>query len=113
VSRDDLISKTGEVLDLLVQKRYDDLESLTSGVRLNKNDIASAISTYGRCLVIPPPEGLRLLDIIEVRNSNPRRWSVVMPLWTIEEGRSDLSLELSLIEKDKTLKVELDDIHVL
>lgn len=36
-----------------------------------------------------------------------------MPLWTIEEGRSDLSLELTLVENDKTISIELDDIHVL
>ena len=113
MSRDDLISKTKQVLDLLVERRFEDLELLTGGIRLSKNEIANAISNYGRHLVIPPTEGLRLMDIIEVRNSNPRRWSVVVPFWTIEEGRSDLSLELTLIEKDKILKVELDDIHVL
>ena len=43
----------------------------------------------------------------------PPRWSVRMDLWTAEEGRSDLSLELTIIESGRGYTVELDDIHVL
>jgi hypothetical protein len=47
-----------------------------------------------------------------VRGSNPKRWSVRFDLWTADEGRSDLTLELTVEETDP-LKIELDDLHVL
>ena len=38
----------------------------------------------------------------------------IKPLWTEEEGCSDLSLELILIETDHTLlTTEVDNLHVL
>jgi hypothetical protein len=36
-----------------------------------------------------------------------------VPLWTAEEGRSDLSLELSAIPIDGGHRFEIDDLHVL
>jgi hypothetical protein len=36
-----------------------------------------------------------------------------MPLWTREEGRSDLSVEITLIAQNGDFRIELDDIHVL
>jgi hypothetical protein len=70
------------------------------------------ITDYGRQLVLPPDEAFGVMDVVEVRNAKPRRWSVTMPLWTREEGRSDLSLELTLIAGAQAFAIELDDIHV-
>ena len=53
------------------------------------------------------------MDVIEVKNAQPRRWSIAMPLWTQEEGRSDLTLEITVIEQQNDFLVELDDIHIL
>jgi hypothetical protein len=53
------------------------------------------------------------MEVAAVREVKPPRWSIIMPLWTAEEGRSDLSLELTLVENGETTNVELDDIHVL
>jgi hypothetical protein len=36
-----------------------------------------------------------------------------MPLWTKEEGRSDLTLELTVTMGANDTQIELDDIHVL
>jgi hypothetical protein len=36
-----------------------------------------------------------------------------MSLWTVEEGRSDLSLELTVAESGDGYLIEVDDIHVL
>jgi hypothetical protein len=39
---------------------------------------------------------------------------VAAPLWTAEEGRSDLTLELRLIEfAPEAYEVEIEDLHVL
>ncbi|WP_422652961.1 DUF7668 domain-containing protein [Archangium sp.] len=35
------------------------------------------------------------------------------PLWTREEGRSDLTLSVTAIKQGETYTVEVDDLHVL
>ena len=103
-----------QLIDLfLVARKYSELEALTNGVRLGALDIASAITKYGKNLVIPPNNAWELLDVVEIRNAQPPQWSVTMPLWTREEGRSDLSIELTLIGDEGGCTIELDDIHVL
>lgn len=103
----------GKVVELLVAGRYAELDTLTKGVRLSAQEVAKAISDYGRQLVMPADDAFCLLDVVEIRNARPHRWSVTMPLWTQEEGRSDLSLELTIIRDHAAFDVELDDIHVL
>ena len=102
-----------EIVELLANGEYIVVERLTNGVRLTAGEMAKAISDYGRHLVIPPGNAFDLMDMVEVRDAQPPRWSITVPLWTQEEGRSDLSLELTLIGGQKPFGVELDDIHVL
>jgi hypothetical protein len=40
-------------------------------------------------------------------------WAVVLPLWTYEEGMSDLSMEATVPESPDGISVVIDDIHVL
>ena len=101
------------IIELLVDGKYAELETLTKGIRLTGGEMAKAIADYGRQLVVPPEDAFELMDVLEVRAVQPPRWSITMPLWTKEEGRSDLSLELTLIGDQEPFGVELDDIHVL
>ena len=102
-----------EVLALLAEKRYPELESLTCGVRMKADDISTAVADYGRTIIAPPYEAFQLMDVVEVKSTVPPRWSITVPVWTKEEGRSDLSVELTVIEDGDAFRVELDDIHVL
>lgn len=82
--------------------------------RVKAKDLERAISEYGRRLVPLPPEGLRLIDYVEVQGGSSPCWSVVVPLFTEEEGRSDLSLELTIQEQPSGVHmIEIDDVHVL
>jgi hypothetical protein len=102
-----------EITELLVQGKYSEAETLTHGARLSAAEMATAIAEYGRHLVSLPNPAFGLMNVVEVRNVKPPRWSVVMPLWTREEGRSDLSLELTITEMETGFAIELNDIHVL
>lgn len=62
---------------------------------------------------MPPEDAFDAMSIIGIEAPGRTAYSVVCDLWTEEEGRSDLSLELTLIESGGGLTVELDDIHVL
>lgn len=109
-----LISTVERIINLLVKKRYAEIALLTKKVRLNETQIGEAVSEYGRTLVGPPPSFHEHIDIIPVTNSTPQRWSVVFPLWTLEEGESDLSVEITCVDnKDDVFEIELDNIHTL
>jgi hypothetical protein len=83
------------------------------GSRLSSDDVQKVIESYGRSIELPPEQHYENLDIIEVNNSNPKKWSVVQPLWTREEGYSDLSLEVTATHEAGQICLYLDDIHVL
>ena len=108
-----MIEKTVRTLySLLLNRQYQQIEKMTEGIRLNSQEIEGAISDYGRNMA-PYPEHVEF-DLIEITGSNPKSWSVVAPVYTMEEGLSDLSLEMTLTQIDADLlKVELDNIHVL
>jgi len=106
--------KTRHIIRMIVNGEYDEVVELTNGIRLPKEEIVYAISDYGFSLVNPPEVAYECLDVVEITNSSHREWSVRMPLWTIEEGRSDLSIEFTMIEViGKWLRVELDNISIL
>lgn len=103
-----------KLVELLVSGHYQELERLSGGVRLTCADIDQAICDYDGVLMTPPDSDLDNIDMIEITDSNPRTWSVRYDLWTEEKGKSDLSLEVTLIDNDKEIMgVELDNIHVL
>ena len=99
---------------LLVQGQYGEAGRLTKRERLTSAEIESAVTSYGRRLVLPPSGHFEPRSVFEIQGSQPRRWSVHVDLWTAEEGRSDLTLELTI--RDSTgdaYDIEIDDIHVL
>ncbi len=109
-----LLRTLHQIVTMLVEKDYQTLESLSNGIRLTALEIETAIKEYSRTIVMPPENVFKNIDIIEVNGSKPKQWSVYFNLWTVEEGQSDLALELTLIDSDKqTYEVQLDDIHVL
>ena len=65
--------------------------------------------------MVPPADAFKQLDLIKIRNSKPKGYSLRFDLWTEEEGRSDLSLEATVFDYGfaAQLRWELDDIHVL
>ena len=103
-----------KIISLLVNCDYDAIAKLTKGVRLQAMHIKDAVEEYEKTLILPPDTAYDNLDIIEIENSVPRKWSIRFDLWTKEEGRSDLSIELTLIDSEEDLMiVELDNIHTL
>lgn len=110
---DNKIKQTiAHLVTLLVDRKYSEVVHLTNGVRLQVEHIQDAINRYGRILVAPPDKAYENLDILKVDDDTSQKWSVRFDLWTIEEGRSDLSIELTLIEvKGEKFKIELDNIH--
>ena len=102
------------VVDLLVRGEYGAIEKLTRGVRLSASELESSIRNYGRTLVPPGPAWWTSVTITPVVAEGPPAVHLAVPLWTAEEGRSDLTLELKLTQSAwGTLDTEVLDIHVL
>ena len=102
------------VTDRLAQGDYDGLCRLVRASRLGPADVERVVRDYGRHLVILPAAAFEALDLIPVSHSQPQRWSAVVPLWSREEGRSDLSLELTIEDSPApAYPVEIEDLHVL
>ena len=104
----------GQLVALLATGDYENLVRLAPRSRVSAQQIEAAVKQYGRRLCPLPAPAYELIDYIAVRNTIPPEWSVVVPLFTEEEGRSDLSLELSMVEVNPyKYEVQVDDIHVL
>jgi hypothetical protein len=109
----ELRSTVEQVVDLLVDRDYAAVERLTQGTRCSAAVMEKAVLDYGKRLVRPPDDAFAALGPIRVRTDGPEQWSVVMPLWTHEEGLSDLHVSLTLVGRPTGgYRVELDDIHV-
>lgn len=102
-----------EIIALLVGQQYKELERFVPETRMTAEDIARVIQDYGK-VVVPCPEPIEdVIDIVEVTGRARPTWSVVVPLHTQEEGRSDLSVELTVVELDQNeFQVTLENLHV-
>jgi len=79
---------------------------------MTSTDLSHVIRDYGCAVVEPPAEAIESLDAVEVERAPLPTWSVRLPVWTTE-GRSDLTLELTIAIGPSGPEVELDDLHVL
>ena len=84
------------VVDLLVRQQYGMVEAVASG-KLTARDLEAAIQQYGRELA-PPGEGWWASVVLTRVAGSAGALHAAVPLWTVEEGRSDLTLELELSE---------------
>ena len=104
----------GSVVDLLVRGEYEAVERITEGDRMSAEEIGEAISEYGRTLVRPDRAEWWPLVVVTPVTAERGKLHVEAPLWTAEEGRSDLTLELWLTEFAPELyRPTLLTIHVL
>jgi len=98
----------------LARGEYATVERCSAGVRLSAGELAAAVRAYGRRLVPAPPGEPLPLDVVAISGAEPEAWSVDTPLWTAEEGRSDLTLQLTVRAARKGgYRIEVDDLHVL
>jgi len=100
------------MVDDLASARYEQIENSGRSGRLSAVELKRAITSYGRTLTPLPDRAWDLVDIYPSA-SNSRSWYLDLPLWTKEEGRSDLTLKVCLKESDTEISVEIEDIRVL
>lgn len=101
------------IMDPLVHGDYAEVERRAGRSRVPAADLARVIREYGRTPVMPPDNSYDWCDIVELPRPSRPAWSVWCPLWTREEGRSDLTLEATVIESTPgKVEIEIDDLRV-
>ena len=103
------------VTDLLAARDYAGMVELSNGVRLTEEELTTAVELYGREILALPEEGYARMDVYELVDPAPPGWTVDVDLWTREEGRSDLTLSLTLVgpSDEGEIRIEIDGLHVL
>lgn len=109
----DLEAILREILDLIALGRYSDALAIHKHSRLTSSDLRNAIRDYPFDLTICPANAFDLASIVEIPGTINPQWSIAIPMWTKQEGRSDLTLEVSVTREGPKYIVELDDLHVL
>lgn len=107
-----LFSAICALVDALVRGAYAELEQDGRSGRLTAAHLRDAIATYGRTLIPLPDEAIRHMDVYPY-TADPQVLTVDIPLWTEEEGLSDLTLRLTAEILDSMILVRIEDIHVL
>jgi hypothetical protein len=101
------------VVELLVKKDYETLE-LAAMAPERRVDLSRAVDEYGRTLIAPETSWWPTVTLTPVNEDAGGGLHVAAPLWTAEEGRSDLSLEARLTPDDRDrYRIEILDLHVL
>jgi hypothetical protein len=109
---DVLTSTAWEIVDQLARGDCESVIGRCAKSRLTCDDLRTVIYQYGRKLISPPAGVYDELDLVKVKGAALPTWSVRVPLWTQEEGRSDMTLELTIEVRDGVPIVELVDLRV-
>ena len=78
--------------------------------RTNIDDIKRVVSEYNRTITILPDNAFKEAKVYYIEKE--KRLDIYIPLWTIEEGRSDLVLFLSGYIISGIPKIEINDLLV-
>jgi hypothetical protein len=108
----ELKSQVRRLVEDLVAGRYADIVADGRVGRFSEDELRSAVEEYGRTLVPLPEEGWAQVDTY-AQHANANVFALDVPMWTAEEGRSDLTLSLTATQHSETYAVEVDDLRVL
>jgi hypothetical protein len=96
----------------LVNGEYSALEADGRSGRLSAGELREAVRRYGRTLIPLPEDAWDAVD--EFPNINDSDAELIdVPMWTKEEGRSDLTLSVAARKRGERYVLEVNDLHVL
>ncbi|CAM5505834.1 hypothetical protein MAUB1S_08449 [Mycolicibacterium aubagnense] len=79
---------------------------------MNAGDLGNIVSDYGIEIVMPPEGRYRELDVISVSPAGIPTFSVVTDVWTKIDGKSDVSIEMTVKIDGEDVIVEIDNLHI-
>jgi hypothetical protein len=100
------------LVEALVEGHFDQLEWDGRSGRLSSQELKKALKAYGRTVITLSDEAFDFVDLYPIKGQKSI-WAVDVPLWTAEEGRSGLTLSLTVSESQDGVRWEIDDLYVL
>ena len=99
-----------ETMRALVEGNYALIRCLPG--RATPDEIKNEVHEYPGTLTYPPPDAYTGMHVYAIRGKTGE-WALEMDLWTVEEGRSDLTLLMDVYLVDGQLVGYVDQVHVL
>jgi hypothetical protein len=95
----------------LSNKNYNKIEMEKINGHVSIMELENIIKEYGRTIIPLPEEAFEIANIYTIEKEN--RMDIYIPLWTKEEGRSDLTLSIIChLENNKPI-IRINDLEVL
>lgn len=107
----DLCRLATRVAERIGAQAYNDVVAICGLSRLSALEVERAVREYGATPCAPPPDFCDHLNIAEILGE-PAAWSVWFPIWTVEEGRSDLTVRMTCRVREGRMVIDLDDLRV-
>jgi hypothetical protein len=101
-----------DLLALLADGDYPSIMERCGGSGMTIDELQEIIRDYGR-KVIAPPADYACINMYEREATAVPTWAVEADLWTEEEGRSDLTLSMTIAFGPSGPAIRLDNLHVL
>jgi hypothetical protein len=99
------------IVDMLVEGKLEELETLSERLYFTAETLQEALDEFPYKPVPLPDEGW-WEEVTVIPVTGRPEYNVAAPLWTKEEGRSDLTFEMSLTElPDGGYDVTLNQLH--
>src|SRR5258708_1807070 len=86
--------KIEQLVSDLAASHFDAIAADGRSGRLSADDLRGVVTKYGRTLISLPSEVWPTVDEYP-QAANPNEIALDIPLWTKEEGRSDLTLSIN------------------
>ena len=99
-----------KLVGLISQGDYEAIAANGQAGRVGAEGIKRAVETYPYTVIPLPSEAFELAEVYRIDET---RLDIYLPLWTHEEGRSDLTLCLSYNTTSTDMRVEVNDLRVL
>jgi hypothetical protein len=101
-----------DLLVLLADADYEAIKERCGRSGMTSGELQEIIRDYGRKVVAPPAD-YACISIVECEATAVPTWSVEADLWTAEEGRSDLTLSMTIAFGPHGPAIQIDNLHVL
>jgi hypothetical protein len=90
-----------------------DLSDIFRVSRVESDDFYRVLKEYGKTFISPPTGAYSDIQPVRIINEEQPTWAVDAPLWTLEEGMSDLSIELTIVLGESGPTIQIDDLRVM
>ena len=107
-----VIEKIIYLINQIQNKNYNIIRTEPFYSRCNPEDVERVIREYNRTIIEVPIQEIENTEVIKLIKEKDT-FAIDIDLWTIEEGRSDLTLQIIVENNRNKSRIGIEDLHVL